>query len=191
MMRMVSPKSIDEGSYQPQLFSLITELPMPEKPVIRVAPANHSLQAAMLQLSVRASQQAYVGKIDNLLADVANCPDAEPMAICLGSEPVGYYLLDPHSRSVAGRDFDVPALGLRAFFIDARWQGRGLGTLALAALVEDVIGRHGDARLLVLSVNVSNEAAIRMYQGAGFSRSGELYHGGRAGPQHLMLRTLP
>lgn len=164
---------------------------MQEKPVIRVMRAHDSLNAALLQLGVSASQQAYVGQIDNLLADAASSPDAEPMAICLGSEPVGYYRIDPHPRSVAGRDFDVPALGLRAFFIDTRWQGRGLGKLALTALLEDVIERHCDARLLVLTVNVSNHAAIRLYQRAGFTRSGELYHGGRAGPQHLMLRTLP
>ncbi|MDQ6647895.1 MAG: GNAT family N-acetyltransferase [Pseudomonadota bacterium] len=164
---------------------------MPEKPVIRVMPAHDSLLPALLQLGVSPSQQAYVGKIDNLLADVARCPEAEPMAICLGSELVGYYRIDPHSRSVAGRDFDVPALGLRAFFIDARWQGRGLGTKALTALLGDVVERHGDARLLVLAVNVGNHAAVRLYQHAGFARNGELYHGGRAGPQHLMLRTLP
>lgn len=164
---------------------------MQEKPAVCVIPANDSLQAKLLQLSVSAAQQMYVGQIDNLLADAASCADAEPMAICLDGEAVGYYRIDPHSRSVAGRNFDVPALGLRAFFIDQHWQGRGLGSLALAALVEDVIERHPDARLLVLGVNVGNEAAIRMYRGAGFIRSGELYHGGRAGPQHLMLRTLP
>ncbi len=170
---------------------MIAKFSMPPKPVIRVTPANDSLQAALLQLGVSGSQEAYVGQIGNLLADAASCPDAEPMAIRLEDEPVGYYRIDPHPRSVAGRDFDVPALGLRAFFIDTRWQGRGLGTLALTALLEDVIERHADARLLVLSVNVSNHAAIRLYQRAGFTRSGELYHGGRAGPQHLMLRTLP
>lgn len=164
---------------------------MQEKPDIRVLPASDSLRTAMLQLGVSESQQAYVGRIDNLLADVASCPDAEPMAICLGSELVGYYRIDPHSRSVAGRDFDVPALGLRAFFIDARWQDRGLGTLALTALLEDVMERHADARLLVLTVNVSNHSAVRLYQRAGFTQNGELYHGGRAGPQHLMLRALP
>jgi RimJ/RimL family protein N-acetyltransferase len=173
------------------LFHFIAKSPMQETLDIRVTPADDSLQAALLRLGVSASQQAYVGHIDNLLADVVSCPDAEPMAICLGSEPVGYCRIDPHPRSVAGRDFDVPTLGLRAFFIDTRWQGRGFGSLALAALVGNVIERHVDARLLVLSVNVSNEAAIRMYQRAGFTRSGELYHGGRAGPQHLMLRSLP
>lgn len=171
--------------------SLTSKVPMQDKPVIRVMPTQDSLQAALLQLGVSAPQQAYVGQIDNLLADVVSCPDAEPMAICLGSEPVGYYRVDPHPRSVAGRDFDVPALGLRAFFIDARWQGRGLGTLALSALLKDVIERHADARLLVLNVNESNHNAIRMYHRAGFSQSGELYDGGRAGPQHLMLRALP
>lgn len=164
---------------------------MDQANALRVTPADDALQAELLQLGVSHRQQAYVGHIDNLLADVASCPESESMAICLGNEAIGYYRIDPHPRSVAGRDFDVHALGLRAFFIDQRWQGQGLGTRALAALIDDLGKRHVNARLLVLNVNVSNAAATRMYQRAGFVQSGELYHGGRAGPQHLMLRPLP
>lgn len=158
---------------------------------LRVLPADSAMEGALRQLGVSPRQQAYVGHIDNLLADVATSPESESMAICLGPEAIGYYRIDPHPRSVAGRDFDVPALGLRAFFIDDHWQGQGLGTLALTALIDDLGKRFSHARLLVLSVNVSNRTATRMYQRAGFIRSGELYHGGRAGLQHLMLRPLP
>ena len=47
------------------------------------------------------------------------------------------------------------------------------------------------ARLLVLTVNRNNHAALHLYRRAGFHDSGELYHGGRSGPQHLLLRALP
>ncbi|GGY35516.1 hypothetical protein GCM10008098_30830 [Rhodanobacter panaciterrae] len=45
--------------------------------------------------------------------------------------------------------------------------------------------------LLVLTVNHNNHAALRLYLRAGFHDSGELYHGGRSGPQHLLLRAPP
>jgi hypothetical protein len=32
---------------------------------------------------------------------------------------------------------------------------------------------------------------LRLYLQAGFHGSGELYHGGRSGPLHLLLRALP
>lgn len=161
------------------------------QPSIRVTPVVDSLQDALLALAVQADQRGYVGAIENLLADVAQCPQAEPMAICLGHTPIGFYRIDPHPRSVAGRDFELPALGLRGFFIDARWQGRGFGTQALAALLVDVGTRHVAARLLVLSVNVRNLAATALYERAGFIDTGELYHGGSAGPQRLLRRALP
>jgi GNAT superfamily N-acetyltransferase len=164
---------------------------MPEHPAIRVIPVNLELRPALLRLRVLPAQLDDVGAIGNLLADVALCPGSEPMAIVHGDTPVGYYRIEPNARSVAGHDFAVPALGLRVFFIDTDWQGRGFGTLALAALITDLAERYPPAHLLVLTVNRTNHAAMRLYRRAGFHDSGELYHGGRSGPQHLLLRALP
>ncbi len=163
----------------------------PDDCSIRVLPVDAALRPALLRLGVLPTQHDWVRVIADLLADVALCPDSAPMAILRGETPVGYYRIEPDARSVAGHDFAVPALGLRAFFIDACWQGRGLGTQALAALIADVTQRHPQARLLVLTVNCNNHTAIRLYLRAGFTDSGELYHGGRSGPQHLLLRVLP
>lgn len=164
---------------------------MPESCLIGVLPVDDALLPAMQELEVLPAQRGYVGNIANLLADAAACPGAEPMAICRGNRPVGYYRIDPHPRSVAGRNFDVPTLGLRAFFIDTRWQRQGLGALALGALLADVTKRHPEARQLVLTVDPGNLAAIRIYLRAGFHDSTELYHGGRCQPQRLLLRKLP
>jgi GNAT superfamily N-acetyltransferase len=158
---------------------------------IRVVPVDAALRPALLGLGVLPAQRDWVRVIADLLADVALCPGSEPMAILRGDTPVGYYRIEPSARSVAGRDFAVPALGLRAFFIDVHWQGRGVGTQALAALIVDLAERHPQARLLVLTVNCNNHAALQLYLRAGFTDSGELYHGGRSGPQHLLLRVLP
>ena len=158
---------------------------------IRVAPVDAPLRLALLGLHVRPAQRDWVGAIADLLADVAQCTDSEPMAILQGDVPVGYYRLEPNGRSVARRDFGMPSLGLRAFFIDACRQGRGLGALALAALIVDVVERHPQARLLALTVNCDNHVALQLYLHAGFTDSGELYHGGRCGPQRLLLCVLP
>lgn len=160
-------------------------------PALRVAPVDCSLQAGVLQLSVHPAQEAFVGRTVDLLADAQSRPSCEPMAILLDDRPIGLYCIETVARCIAARDFERPALGLRGFLIAAAWQGRGLGTRALAALLDDLAARHPQAQLLVLSVDEGNRGARRLYAQAGFHDSGERYHGGRAGPQHLLLRELP
>jgi ribosomal protein S18 acetylase RimI-like enzyme len=167
------------------------EANMPATAAIRVVPVDDALRPKLLGLHVLPVQRGWVGAIADLLADVALCPDSEAMAILRGDTPVGYYRVEATPRSVTGRDLEPPSLGLRGFFIDAAWQGRGLGQLALQAMFADLARRRPWARQLVLMVDRSNHAALRLYQRAGFDDSGELYHGGRSGPQHLLLRPLP
>lgn len=158
---------------------------------IRVAPLEASLHAAMLRLRVHPPQLDFVRPIADSLADAAVCYDSEPMAILRGDTPIGFYRIERHPRSIADRDFEAGTLGLRSFFIDADVQGQGFGTRALAAVFADLAQRHPQTRLLVLTVNCSNPAALALYKRAGFEDSGGLYHGGRSGPQLLMLRRLP
>lgn len=158
---------------------------------LRVAPVKPSLHRALLRLRVRPAQRDRVGTMADLLADVTLCPGSEPMAIMRGDAPIGYYRIDASARSVAGRDFAQPARGLRSLFVDADWQGRGLGARAVALLLEDLAVRHPATRLLVLTVDCDNRAATRMYRRAGFVDGSARYHGGRCGPQQLLLRALP
>ncbi|GAA0248974.1 GNAT family N-acetyltransferase [Rhodanobacter caeni] len=158
---------------------------------LRVVPVQPPLHRALLRLRVRPAQRDRVGAMADLLADVTQCPGCEPMAIMCGDAPIGYYRIDPGARSVTGRDFAQPARGLRSLFVDEHWQGCGIGTRALALLLADLAVRHPSTRLLVLTVDDDNAAALRMYRRAGFVEDGARYHGGRCGSQRLLLRALP
>jgi RimJ/RimL family protein N-acetyltransferase len=164
---------------------------MPESSSIHVAPVTASLREGVLALRVHAEQYAFVSPIDASLADAEQSHGSTPMAILHGDVPVGFYRIEHDAATVAGRAFAMPALGLRSFFIGLPWQGRGFATAALEAIFADVAIRHSSARLLVLTVNCRNLAALALYRRTGFVDSGELYHGGRSGPQHLMWRPLP
>jgi ribosomal protein S18 acetylase RimI-like enzyme len=180
MMRMRDSRS-DAG--------MIATMPTPL--AIRVGPVTHALREAVLHLHARPEQDAFVSPPARTLPDAEQCPGSEPMAILLGDAVVGYYRIERSARSLAGRDADADALGLRSFQLDAAWQGRGLGTRAMDALLADIVQRHPQARRLVLTVNGANTAALALYLRHGFIDSGELYHGGRSGPQHLLWRHLP
>ena len=158
---------------------------------VRVNSARSRGHAAMLGLGVRPEQGAWVGSMVDVLADLAHCPKSESMSIWRRRRVVGHYRIDPDARSVAGHGFVKPTLGLRAFFIDARWQGQGLGRAALDAMLLDLVARHPAARQLALCVSADNSVARRLYLHTGFVDSGELNHDGRGQAQHLLLRALP
>ncbi|RAO76466.1 GNAT family N-acetyltransferase [Dyella jiangningensis] len=164
---------------------------MPDHPDIRVQPIDASLRSALLELAVHEAQYDFVGPIAVSLVDAEACEGSEPMAILRDGAPIGFYRLEYRPRSIADMDFERATVGLRSFFIDARWQGQGLGARALAAALADLAQRHPQMRDVVLTVNLRNTAALALYRRAGFRETGGLYHGGRSGPQHVMLCALP
>ena len=80
--------------------------------------------------------------------------------------------------------------GLKSFMIDAGRQGQGVGTAAVRALDAYLPARYPGIRSVVLTVNMANPAAIRTYRAGGFVDTGEIYEGGRAGPQLVMRMPL-
>jgi RimJ/RimL family protein N-acetyltransferase len=80
---------------------------------------------------------------------------------------------------------------LRAFFVDAARQGRGIAPRALLALPGYIRALDPAIRRVVLTVNVDNGPAIRTYLRSGFVDTGELFHGGIYGPQHVFALSVP
>jgi len=160
------------------------------KPDLHVAPVTPELGEAVRRLRVAPDQAPFVGDTGFNLDDALRDPRSDAMAILVGAVAIGFYRIDHAPTIVARRSIGEASLGLRAFFIDADWQGRGLGTRAVQACCEDLRTRHPGRRLLALNVNCRNVAAINAYRKAGFVDTGELYLGGSAGPQHLMVRRL-
>ncbi|WP_158635226.1 GNAT family N-acetyltransferase [Luteimonas cucumeris] len=161
---------------------------------LRVAPVTSALAAQVRELRVAPGQQLFVGDVAFNLADAQRSPHSDAMAILMrdaqsGEVVIGFYRLD-YTATIVARKPIAGSVGLRAFLIDHRHQGLGLGTRALEACCADLRRRHPQRLLLALNVDCSNRSAIRAYRKAGFVDSGELYAGGRAGPQQLMLRSL-
>ena len=162
----------------------------PAPPEVRVGVVSPMLAPAVRTLQVAPEQLQFVGDTAYNLEQTRLDPNSEAMAVLAGERVVGFYRLDFCVEAIAGRALGEPSVGLRAYAIDRREQGRGYGTAAMRACIEDLRRRHPQRRLLALTVNVRNRAAIAAYLKAGFYDTGELYHGGSAGPQHLMLYRL-
>jgi RimJ/RimL family protein N-acetyltransferase len=167
---------------------------------IHVAPVTPASADAVRALRLSPGQDAYAGDPALNLRIAQEDPRCEPMAVFADDAVIGFYRLDFRAEAILGRPFggaggdghaaDGAVVALRALLIDARQQRRGFGLRAVQALCADVERRHALHRLLLLLVHCRNQPAIATYRRAGFVDTGQLFEGGRAGPQHLMLRTL-
>ena len=98
---------------------------------------------------------------------------------------VGYIVVSPYHEAVAYYCNDTSEVGIESLSIDRQYQGRGYGTAALVAIVDYIKEHFPRARRVKFTVNVRNRAAVELYQRLGFRDTGELYLGGRSGPQHI------
>ena len=164
---------------------------VPAPALLRTEPVGTRHRAALLRLRVQPEQRAYVGAVADLLADADACPASTSLAILYGEEVIGHARIEANARSVAGYEPAQPSVGLRAFLIDARHQGQGLGTRALATLLNELAVRHPHAREVMLAVDADNTAALALYRRAGFSEARRGYHGAPFPSQRLLWRALP
>jgi len=104
--------------------------------------------------------------------------------------PVGFGVLHRDGADLTTWPDATPHVLLRGLTVDARWQGRGVGAAAVAAVPELTSAWFPDALHVVLTVHTENAAGLRVYDRAGFTRTDAMY-AGRAGPEYVMALPLP
>ncbi len=145
-------------------------------------PPSGPLREAALRLAPHPAQEEFSGRADQTLPLAERDAARHPYVWLEGGAPVAFLVLDETAP-----DADPSAdLLLRGFFVDAAAQGRGVASRMVALLPAVVRADFPDARSVVLTVNVRNPVARRVYLRGGFVDAGELYLGGSAGPQHVL-----
>jgi RimJ/RimL family protein N-acetyltransferase len=160
-----------------------------------VEPVNEFTRDAVLALEVLPEHIPFSGLPSETLAFAESDPDRIPMAVLecdqSGSDQsesgrvIGFFVLC-WGKEVAHYASSPQTMGFRSYLIDSREQGRGYGTAVFAVLQDFLLEHHPEFTELNLTVNVKNPRAYRAYLRAGFEDSGELYHGGMFGPQHVL-----
>ncbi|MGF1720792.1 GNAT family N-acetyltransferase [Vibrio kyushuensis] len=102
---------------------------------------------------------------------------------------VGFFKLDTAYSSTY--DFcPESGLGLRAFVIDNKQQGKGIGTKVVTALFPYLKNHYASFDSIYLTVNCKNPNAKACYLKGGFEDTEKQYLGGAAGPQTIMRGRL-
>lgn len=157
---------------------------------VNAEPRVVALRTAVRALVPRAGQEQFCGRARDTLPVADQDPFRTPFAIVHEGTAVGFGVLDTQGYADEIADEPRPAVLLRGFYVGAAWQGRGIGGAAIRALPEAARKVRPEAGVLLLTVNVRNEGAVRAYLAGGFVDGGRLHLGGVAGPQHVLRREL-
>jgi RimJ/RimL family protein N-acetyltransferase len=155
---------------------------------LAVQPVTPALAGQLRALRVEPGQYGYVGDIQAALVEAEGDPHCEAMAVLLGERVVGFYriVLAPLDAGLApSTEARATLLGL---CIARELQGRGLGTRALRACIDDLRRRHPQLRLLSVSVDCGNRRAIEVCRDAGFADVGVWQFGATMPRQMMQLR---
>lgn len=122
----------------------------------------------ILSLHVSETQKLYIESTKQCLEDAAECDCYKPAGLYRNGVLVGFvmYGLFP-SEGEKGR------VWLDRYLIDERFQGQGLGSIMLEAVISHLIKMyHCDE--IYLSLYDDNQRALHLYQKFGFQFNGEL-----------------
>ncbi|HKJ31585.1 MAG TPA: GNAT family N-acetyltransferase [Balneolales bacterium] len=158
--------------------------------VIVVRMTEESDREEVFNLGLKEHQHAYVSPISNILKKLETKSQTIPFLIYKEDHLIGYVQINTNWEDIAHYCEDKQTLGLEAFFLDHSVQGQGLGVPSIKAILEVLPEFYPDYDKVALTVNCKNEAAIHTYLKGGFRDTGRLYHGGRSGPQHIMVAKL-
>lgn len=152
-----------------------------------VEPGDDALREAVLALRPLPEQERFSATSTRTLPEADADPARTPFAVLLDDVPVGFGVLDTVGYLAELVDEPSRAVLLRAFYLDAAVQGRGVGAAAARAVRSLAAALHPGVDLVVLTVNEANPGAVRAYLRGGFVDTGARYLGGDQGPQHVLV----
>ena len=139
--------------------------------LVSLRPITAKTVRTITSLSVSESQRGFVASNAISLSQALFAPEAWYRAIYLGEEPVGFVMLE--DESLRSPPPDAPQVGLWRLMIDARFQGRGIGKIALLRVIDHVRSK-GVFKTLKLSYVPGPGCPEPFYLGLGFRHTGQI-----------------
>ena len=138
---------------------------------IALEPIDESNFEAVVALDVQDDQRHLVASNTRSIAQAYIYKHAEPYALKSGDTIVGFTMLYPLTSHG-----EPAVVNLVRIMIHSTYQRQGLGRTALESIIENIRRRPG-ARAVQLSVLPENLGAIRLYEAAGFTDTGQVVEG--------------
>lgn len=156
--------------------------------VIQLRPYIASDFNALNSYHLVPSQARFTATIDYCIHERQDLQDPNKMVVVIIEQqtPVGFFVLDKDTSNLTTNQ---QAVMIRSLSINPIYQGKGIGKRAMTAVPNFVRQHVTGINEIVLSVNMKNSAAYRVYQQAGYCDTGELIDGPE-GAQHVMTQRI-
>ncbi len=135
---------------------------------LRIEPVNIANRRLLEGMAVAPGQENNIEPIECCMSEAERNPLWRPVVILADGMPAGF--------AMYGFFADEGSLGrvwLDRLMIDQKFQGRGIGSASLNAMIGRLMAEYGCDKIY-LSVYESNTRAISMYKRRGFEFNGEL-----------------
>ncbi|GIP18075.1 spermidine acetyltransferase [Paenibacillus montaniterrae] len=132
--------------------------------MIKLEKIDQSNWEACIRLKPRKEQEQYIASNLYSIAEVQFLHGFEVKAIYLENDMIGF--------AMYGIDQDDGNYWIYRFMIDAQFQGRGYGYLAMLQIIDEISKRADRSSVLRLGYNPNNEQAKKMYAKLGFQEEG-------------------
>jgi GNAT superfamily N-acetyltransferase len=141
-----------------------------------------------LDINVQANQSQFVNTIEQIFKGLK--ADQSAFVVQSNGVDVGFFTLSPSDDDEVEQLRSATRCTLRSFMLDSRHQGQGYAAKVLKQLKSLVRENFPHAESVGLTVNCRNTHAHTLYEKHGFHTLKDLYSGGSAGPQHIMIMVI-
>ena len=111
------------------------------------------------KIKIKRGQENYIETVDECLSEAKIYPEWHPVAIYEGENMVGFAMYGSFGPN---KDTWIDRI-----MIDEKYQGKGLGRIAMQKLI-DIVSKEYGVSVIYLSIVEENEAAYRLYKSLGF-----------------------
>lgn len=140
-------------------------------------------------ISLAAEQRRFVCPSDEVLKSLRH--NERPFVVSVHGWDAGFFTLRPGMAENIAPLRKPFSCTLYSLMVDLSFQRRKVARTTLQLLPALAQREFGALHCIYLSVSVENNAALRLYQEAGFYDVGALSYGGPAGEERLMAFSIP
>ncbi|MED3690799.1 GNAT family N-acetyltransferase [Peribacillus butanolivorans] len=122
----------------------------------------------ILKLGINTKQKSFIETTEQCLEEAMECKYYKPVGLYSDNSLIGFAMY-----GFFPEEGENGRVWLDRFLIDARYQGLGLGSIMLKALIQRLTKEY-NCNEIYLSVVEDNQAALHLYKKFNFTFNGEL-----------------